>query len=64
MKNITIIVKPDGKAIVETIGFYGTSCREASQFLEQALGKRQAESFKPEYYTTINNTSEQTETNQ
>ena len=63
MKNITIIVKPNGKAVVETTGFYGTSCKDASKFLEQALGKRQAESFKPEYYTTINNT-QQMETNQ
>ena len=64
MKNIIIIVKPDGKAVVETTGFYGTSCREASKFIEQALGERQAESFKPEYYMTTNNTSEQTEINQ
>ena len=63
MKNITIIVKPDGKTVVETTGFYGTSCKDASKFIEQALGERQTESFKPEYYTNINNSSEQTETN-
>ena len=61
MTSITIIVKPDGKAVVETTGYYGTSCKDASKFLEQALGKQQAETIKPEYYTTIANTSEQAE---
>ena len=63
MQNITIIVKPDGKTVVETTGYYGTSCRDASKFIEQALGKQQAETFKPEYYSTTTNTSEQQEGN-
>jgi Protein of unknown function (DUF2997). len=61
MTSITIIVKPDGKAVVETSGYYGTSCRDASKFLEQALGKQHAEALKPEYYSTTNNMSEQAE---
>ena len=63
MTSITIIVKPDGKAVVETTGFYGTSCKDASRFIEQALGKQQAETIKPEYYSTTINTPEQAEGN-
>ena len=63
MTSITIIVKPDGKAVVETSGYYGTSCKDASKFLEQALGQRQTETLKPEYYSTTTNTSEQQEGN-
>ena len=39
MKRIDIIVQPDGTSRVETHGFQGASCREASRFLEQALGQ-------------------------
>ena len=63
MTSITIIVKPDGKTVVETTGYYGTSCKDASKFIEQALGQRQAETFKPEYYSITTNTSEQAEGN-
>ena len=63
MTSITIIVKPDGKAFVETTGYYSTSCKDASRFIEQALGKQQAETLKPEYYSTTTNTSEQQEGN-
>jgi Protein of unknown function (DUF2997). len=63
MTSITIIVKPDGKTVVETTGYYGTSCKDASKFIEQALGQRQTETIKPEYYSTTNNMSEQAEGN-
>ncbi len=43
MKTIEILVTPEGKTTVETLGFSGPSCREASQFLEQALGCRTSE---------------------
>lgn len=37
-RTIEITVKPDGRTTVETRGFVGPACREASRFLEQALG--------------------------
>jgi hypothetical protein len=40
---IEIIVATDGKTTVQTIGFQGSSCREGSRFLEQALGSRLSE---------------------
>ena len=62
-KTITIIVTPDGKTKVETQGYTGQSCREASTFIETALGQKTAEQFKPEYYTT-NNHNQPTEVRQ
>lgn len=38
--NITIIVGPDGKTKVETHGFDGQSCVNASKFIEQATIER------------------------
>jgi hypothetical protein len=47
---IEIIVTPEGKASVQTLGFTGSSCREASRFLEEALGRRTAEARTAEFY--------------
>lgn len=49
-KTIEIIVAPDGKSRVETKGFTGGECREASQFIEQALGQHTNELLKSEFY--------------
>ncbi len=38
MKTIEITVSADGKATVETKGFAGGGCKEASRFVERALG--------------------------
>jgi hypothetical protein len=40
MKTIEIIVTPAGQTTVQTLGFSGPSCRDASRFIEQALGQR------------------------
>ena len=52
MKKIEIIVSPEGKTTVETKGFAGPSCRDASRFIEQALGQRTGEGLTPEFYQT------------
>ena len=52
MKTIEITVSPRGETKIETRGFTGHSCREASKFLEQALGTRTAESLTPEFHQT------------
>jgi len=49
-KTIEIIITPDGKSRVETKGFTGSECRDASRFLEQALGKHVDELLKPEFH--------------
>ncbi len=50
MKRIELIVSPDGSSRVETKGFTGTECQQASRFLEQALGLQQEERLTAEFY--------------
>ena len=50
MKTIEITVNPKGETKVETKGFSGGDCREASRFVEQALGTRTTETLTAEYY--------------
>lgn len=40
---IEVIVSPTGESKVETKGFVGAACQEASKFLEDAPGKRASE---------------------
>ena len=35
---IEVVVSPTGEATVQTRGYAGSACLQASQFLEQALG--------------------------
>ena len=50
MKTIEIIVSPTGETRVETRGFTGSECREASRFVEQALGRKTAETLTAEFH--------------
>jgi hypothetical protein len=50
LKTIDVIVLRDGSTRVETHGFAGTQCKEASQFLEQALGLKQNEQLTADFY--------------
>jgi hypothetical protein len=52
MKTIEIIVTPAGQTTVQTLGFSGPSCRDASRFIEQALGTRLAEHRTAEFHQT------------
>ncbi|MCA9125229.1 MAG: DUF2997 domain-containing protein [Planctomycetaceae bacterium] len=49
-KLIEVIVNSDGTTRVETRGFSGGQCQEASRFLETALGRRIDETLTPEFY--------------
>ena len=49
-KTIEITVSPTGETKVETKGFTGSECRDASKFVENALGQRTAEQLKGEFY--------------
>ena len=49
-KIIRLIVSPRGETRVETRGFTGPECREASRFLEQALGQVVSEQMTAEFY--------------
>jgi hypothetical protein len=50
MRTIDIIVSPEGKSTVQTKGVRGASCRDASRFLEQALGNRINEQVTAEFH--------------
>ena len=50
MKTIEITVDPKGATKVETKGFTGSPCREASRFVEEALGRRTGEQLTGEFY--------------
>ena len=47
---IEVVVSPTGETKVETKGFAGGSCRDASKFLETALGLRASEQLTAEYH--------------
>ena len=51
-KVIRVIVGPRGETRVETKGFSGGECREASRFIEQALGRPVGEQLTAEFYQT------------
>ena len=52
MTIIELIVAPNGETKVETKGFAGANCREASEFIERALGRRTTEKPTREFHET------------
>jgi len=51
-QTIEIIVSPTGETTVQTKGFTGSSCRDASRLIEQALGEPKDEKLTAEFYQT------------
>ncbi len=49
-KFIELIVSPTGETKIETRGFTGQGCRQASAFLEQALGTQVSERLTSDFY--------------
>ena len=60
-KTITILVMPDGKTKIETHGYTGSACRDASRFLEEAMGVGTVERLKHEYFIDDHTTHQQEE---
>ena len=56
-KIIEITVNSKGETSVQTKGFVGSSCRQGSKFVEEALGVRIQEQMTVEFYQT-NTTTE------
>jgi hypothetical protein len=50
LKTIEITVDSKGQSKVETRGFSGGECREASRFVEQALGTRSTETLTADFH--------------
>ncbi|HBL42279.1 DUF2997 domain-containing protein [Gimesia benthica] len=53
MKTIDIIFSTDGQSRIETRGFTGSRCKDASRFLEAALGKVSSEQLTSEYHQSV-----------
>ena len=51
MQRIEIIIDRQGHTCLETKGFSGNACREASQLLEKALGAKTSERLTAEFYS-------------
>ena len=49
-KTIEIVISPTGETRVETKGFSGNECRDASKFVEVALGQKTSEQTTGETY--------------
>jgi hypothetical protein len=49
-RSIEIVISPKGESTVTTKGFAGSSCRDASRFLEQALGQPAREQLTAEFH--------------
>jgi hypothetical protein len=49
-KTIEIIVSHTGATTIKTVGFAGSSCRDASRFIENALGQRITENLTAEFH--------------
>ena len=52
-RTIEIIVSAKGETTVTTNGFGGQSCRDASKFIEQALGQRLDEQLTAEFHQRV-----------
>jgi Protein of unknown function (DUF2997) len=63
MKQIEIVVSPQGDTRITTKGFIGAECQQASRFLETALGQASSETLTPEFHETACERSRVTESN-
>jgi len=50
MKIIEIVISAKGETRVYTKGFVGSECKQASRFVESALGSKTAETLTAEFY--------------
>jgi hypothetical protein len=53
MKTIEILVAPNGQSTLETKGFSGAECRQASRFLEIALGNNSSDRVTDEHHQAV-----------
>ncbi len=50
MKTIEIIVSPNGETRIETRGYSGSACQQASRLLEASLGIKQSEQLTSAFF--------------
>ena len=61
-QTIEITVSPTGQTQVQTKGFAGGECREASRFVEESLGQRVSETLTAEFHQAATQTVPQSQT--
>jgi hypothetical protein len=54
MKVIEVVVSPKGETTVQTKGFAGPECQQASRWLETALGEAGVDRATAEFYAPVN----------
>ena len=54
-KIIEVTVSPQGETTIQTKGFTGEQCRDATRSLEAALGVRTREQLTPEFHAPATN---------
>ncbi len=47
---IEVLISPTGETTIQTRGFIGTACQQATKALEAALGLKQSETMTAEYH--------------
>ena len=57
MKTIEITIAPDGATTIETKGFAGRECLDATRALKAALGQNSGERLTSEFYAGNQNES-------
>lgn len=57
-KIIEVTVSPKGETTIQTKGFTGEQCRDATRNLEAALGVRTREQLTDEFHATVVDTQE------
>lgn len=62
-KILEIVVSATGETRVETKGFTGGECRQASEFFEKALGQRTSEQLTPEFHQSAHEQQSQKQGN-
>ncbi|HUQ71029.1 MAG TPA: DUF2997 domain-containing protein [Planctomycetaceae bacterium] len=54
---IMVTISPTGETQIETHGFTGASCRDATRVLEAALGLRESEQLTSAFYAPTQETT-------
>ena len=55
---IEITISPTGESRIETKGFRGSACQQASKFIERALGKKTGETLTAAFIATAESESQ------
>jgi len=59
MKVIEVVISPKGETEVKTSGYSGSSCQQASKFVEDALGVRSSETKTSEFHQSSQSQQQQ-----